>query len=153
MPTSNPQINDPAGQSVMDAFTEAGVDPGAAYNATQGIYSMSSDKVIAELGVLRADFNAALAEISARIDTMEATTATSIGALEAATAASIGALEAATSARLDAVDAQMAVLTWAVIATFTIVTAFGATGIFHMWASWTRENSGADTATSQSTER
>ena len=33
MPTSNPQINDPAGQSVMDAFTEAGVDPGAAYNA------------------------------------------------------------------------------------------------------------------------
>ena len=142
MPTSNPQINDPAGQAVMDAFTEAGVDPGAAYNATQGIYSMSSDKVIAELGVLRADFNAAIAELGARIDTLEATTA-----------ASIGALEAATSARLDAVDAQMAVLTWAVIATFTIVTAFGATGIFHMWASWTRGNSGADTATSQSTER
>lgn len=142
MPTSNPQINDPAGQAVMDAFTEAGVDPGAAYNATQGIYSMSSDKVIAELGVLRADFNAAIAELGARIDTLEATTA-----------ASIGALEAATSARLDAVDAQMAVLTWAVIATFTIVTAFGATGIFHMWASWTRGNSGADTATAQSTEK
>ena len=137
----------------LEAFAEAGVDAGATYNATQWIYNMSSDKVIAELGVLRADFNAALAEISARIDTMEATTATSIGALEAATAASIGALEAATSARLDAVDAQMAVLTWAVIATFTIVTAFGATGIFHMWASWTRGNSGADTATSQSTER
>ena len=142
MPTSNPQINDPSGQAVMDAFTEAGVDPGAAYNATQGIYSMSSDKVIAELGVLRADFNAAIAELGARIDTLEATTA-----------ASIGALEATTTARLDAVDAQIAMLTWAVIATFTIVTAFGATGIFHMWASWTRGNSGADTATSQSTER
>ena len=142
MPTSNPQINDPAGQSVMDAFTEAGVDPGAAYNATQGIYSMSSDKVIAELGVLRADFNAAIAELGARIDTLEATTA-----------ASIGALEATTTARLDAVDAQIAMLTWAVIATFTIVTAFGATGIFHMWASWTRGNSGADTATSQSAEK
>ena len=153
MPTSNPQINDPAGQAVMDAFTEAGVDPGAAYNATQGIYSMSSDKVIAELGVLRADFNAAIAELGARIDTLEATTAASIHTLEATTAASIGALEATTTARLDAVDAQIAMLTWAVIATFTIVTAFGATGIFHMWASWTRGNSGADTATSQSTER
>ena len=131
MPTSNPQLNDPAGQSVMDAFTEAGVDPGAAYNARQGIYSMSSDKVIAELGVLRADFNAALAELSARIDTLEATNA----------------------ARLDAVDAQIAMLTWAVIATFTVVTGIAATGMFHMWGWWTRGNSGADTATSQSTER
>ena len=131
MPTSNPQINDPAGQAVMDAFTEAGVDPGAAYNATQGIYSMSSDKVIAELGVLRADFNAAIAELGARIDTLEATT----------------------TAHLDAVDAQIAMLTWAVIATFTVVTGIAATGMFHMWASWTRGNSGADTATAQSTER
>ena len=131
MPTSNPQINDPAGQSVMDAFTEAGVDPGAAYNATQGIYSMSSDKVIAEIGVLRADFNAAIAELSTRIDTLEATTA----------------------ARLDAVDAQIAMLTWAVIATFTVVTGIAATGMFHMWGWWTRGSSGADTATSQSTER
>ena len=126
----------------LEAFTESGVDAGATYNATQWIYNMSSDKVIAEIGVLRADFNEALAQISARIDTLEATTA-----------ASIDALEAATSARLDAVDAQIAMLTWAVIATFTIVTAFGATGIFHMWASWTRGNSGADTATSQSTEK
>ena len=121
-----------------EAFTEAGVDPGAAYNATQWIYNMSSDKVIAELGVLRADFNAALAEISARIDTMEATTA---------------ALEASTTARLDAVDAQIAVLTWAVIATFTVVTGIAATGVFHMWGWWTRGNSGADTATPQSTEK
>ena len=99
---------------------------------------MSSDKVIAELGVLRADFNAALAEISARIDTMEATTA---------------ALEAATTARLDAVDAQIAMLTWAVIATFTVVTGIAATGVFHMWGWWTRGNSGGDTATPQSTEK
>ena len=126
----------------LEAFTEAGVDPGAAYNATQWIYNMSSDKVIAEIGVLRADFNEALAQISARIDTLEATTA-----------ASIDALEAATSAHLDAVDAQIAMLTWAVIATFTVVTAIAATGMFHMWAWGTRGNSGADTATSQCTEK
>ena len=115
----------------LEAFTESGVDPGATYNATQWIYNMSSDKVIAEIGVLRADFNEALAQISARIDT----------------------LEAATSARLDAVDAQIAMLTWAVIATFTVVTAIAATGMFHMWAWGTHGNSGADTATSQCTEK
>ena len=92
---------------------------------------MSSDKVIAEIGVLRADFNAAIAELSARIDTLEATTAV----------------------RLDAVDAQIAMLTWAVVATFTVVTCIAATGMFHMWGWWTRGNSGADTATSQSTQK
>ena len=121
-----------------EAFTEAGVDAGATYNATQRIYNMSSDKVIAEIGVLRADFNEALAQISARIDTLEATTA---------------ALAATTTARLDAVDAQIAMLTWAVIATFTVVTAIAATGMFHAWGWWTRGDSRADTATSQSAEK
>lgn len=139
MPTSNPQINDPAGQSVMDAFTESGADPGTAYNATQGIYNMSGDKVIAEIGVLRADFRAALAEVSARIDSLEATTA-----------ARLDALEAVTSARLDAVDAQIAMLTWAMIATFTIVTAIAATGFFRKEGWWTRGGSDSDPATSQS---
>ena len=115
----------------LEAFTESGVDAGATYNATQWIYNMSSDKVIAEIGVLRADFNAAIAELSARIDTLEATTAV----------------------RLDAVDAQIAMLTWAVIATFTVVTCIAATGMFYMWGWWTRGNSGADTATSQSTQK
>ena len=115
----------------LEAFTEAGVDAGATYNATQWIYNMSSDKVIAELGVLRADFNAAIGELGARIDTLEATT----------------------TARLDAVDAQIAMLTWAVIATFTVVTGIAATGMFHAWGWWTRGDSGADTATSQSAEK
>ena len=112
MPTSNNQTNDPGGQAVMDAFIEAGVEPSGAYNATQGIENMSGDRVIAEMAVMKA-------ELTARID----------------------AFEAATSARLDALDAQVAMLTWAVIATFTFIMAIAATGFFRTGGWWSR---GAD---------
>lgn len=116
MPTSNDQINDPAGQSVMDVFLEAGIEPSGAYNATQGIENMAGDRVIAEIGVMKA-------ELTARMDSLEVT---------------IEALAAATAARFDAVDAQIAMLTWAVIAAFTIITAIGATGFFRTSGWWSR---------------
>ena len=145
MPTSNDQINDPEGQSVMDVFLEAGIEPSGAYNATQGIENMAGDRVIAEIGVMKA-------ELTARMDSYEATTSASIDALEAttealaaATAARFDALEAttealaaATAARFDAVDAQIAMLTWAIIATFTIITAIAATGFFRRSGWWSR---------------
>lgn len=134
MPTSNPQINDPEGQSVMDAWIEAGVEPSRAYNATQGIHNMSSDKVITEIGALRAEVTA------------------QIGALRAEVTARIDALEAATSARLDAVDAQITLLTWAVIATFAIVTGLAATGFFRMSGWWTRGSSGSESEKAQPTD-
>ena len=163
MPTSNSQINDPAGQSVMDAWLEAEVDPSTAYNATQGIYNMSSDKVIAELGVMRADFNAALevmradmnaavSGLGARIDALEATTAASIDALEATTAASIDALAATTAAHHAAVDAQMAMLSWVVIAAFTILTAITATGFFRIIGWWPRRAAASGQPTSGSSD-
>ena len=114
MPTSNHQINDPGGQAVMDAFIEAGVEPSGAYNATQGIENMSSDRVIAEMAVMKA-------ELTSRVDALEA---------------AIQALAATTSARLDALDAQVAMLTWAVIATFTFITAIAATGFFRKSGWW-----------------
>lgn len=134
MPTSNDQINDPEGQSVMDVFLEAGIEPSAAYNATQGIENMAGDRVIAEIGVMKA-------ELTARMDALEATTQ----ALATATSARFDALEsttealaAATAARFDAVDAQIAMLTWAIIATFTIITAIAATGFFRKSGWWSR---------------
>lgn len=105
---------------------------------------MSSDRVISELGVLRADVKAALAEVGTHINALSARADT---------------LETTTSVRLDAVDAQMAMLTWAmiatftiVIATFTIVTAIAATGFFRNGGWWTRGNSGSGPATSQSSD-
>ena len=149
MPTSNHQINDPGGQSVMDAFIEAGVEPSGAYNATQGIENMSGDRVIAEMAVMKAELTARMDALesttSASIEALAATTSASINALEAttqafaaSTSARIDALEAATSARLDALDAQVAMLTWAVIATFTFITAIAATGFFRKSGWWPR---------------
>ena len=109
MPTSNDQINDPEGQSVMDVFLEAGIEPSGAYNATQGIENMAGDRVIAEIAVMKA-------ELTARIDALEATTSASINAL----------------------DTQVAMLTWAIIATFTIITAIAATGFFRKSGWWSR---------------
>ena len=148
MPTSNPQINDPAGQSVMDAWIEADVDPSTAYNATQGIYNMSSDKVIAELGVMRADFNAELgvmrADFNAALEVMRADMS-GLGAR-------IDALEATTATHLAAVDAQMAMLSWVVIAAFTILTAITATGFFRIMGWWPRGGAGSGQPMSESSD-
>ena len=141
MPTSNPQINDPDGQSVMDVFIEAGADPGSAYNATQGIQNMSGDKVIAEIGVLRAEVNAAIEVLRAEVNL-------AIGELSAR----IDTLETTTSARLDAIDAQLAVLSWAVIAAFTILTATATTGFLRANGWWPRAKSESGAVTSQSTD-
>ena len=149
MPTSNDQINDPEGQSVMDVFLEAGIEPSGAYNATQGIENMAGDRVIAEIGVMKAELTARMdsyeATTSASIDALEATTSARFDALEATTSARFDALEsttealaAATAARFDAVDAQIAMLTWAIIATFTIITAIAATGFFRKSGWWSR---------------
>lgn len=116
MPTSNHQVNDPGGQAVMDAFIEAGVEPSGAYNATQGIENMSSDRVIAEMAVMKA-------ELTSRMDALEST---------------IQSLAATTSASINALDAQVAMLTWAVIASFTFITAIAATGFFRMSGWWSR---------------
>lgn len=145
MPTSNPRINDPEGQSVMDAWLEAGVEPSSAYNATQGIHNMASDRVAAEIGALRA-------EVTAEIEAFKAEVTVRIDALEATTAASIDALAAATSARLDAIDAQITLLTWAMIATFAIVTGLAATGFFRMSGWWTPGSSGSGSQKSPSTD-
>lgn len=134
MPTSNNQINDPGGQAVMDAFIEAGVEPSGAYNATQGIENMSSDRVIAEMAVMKAELNARMDALEAATQALAATTSASIKALEA----TIQALAASTSARIDALDAQMAMLTWAVVATFTFIMAIAATGFFRMNGWWSR---------------
>ena len=134
MPTSNDQINDPAGQSVMDMFIRAGADPSEAYNATQGIEDMAGDRVIAEIAVMKA-------ELTARMDALEATTqslATATSARFDALEATTEALAAATAARFDAVDAQIAMLTWAIIATFAIITAIAATGFFRKSGWWSR---------------
>lgn len=150
MPTSNPQINDPEGQSVMDVFIEAGADPSAAYNATQGIQNMSGDKVIAEIGGIRTDVNAAIevmrAEVNAAIEVMRAEVNLSIGEL----GARIDTLESTTSARLDAIDAQLALLSWAVIAAFTILTATATTGFLRANGWWPRAKSEPGAVTSQS---
>ena len=105
---------------------------------------MSSDRVISELGVLRADLKAAIAEVGTHINALSAR---------------VDTLETTSSVRLAAVDAQMAVLTWVmiatfmiVIATFTIVTAIAATGFFRTGGWWTRGNSGSGPATSQSSD-
>ncbi len=116
MPTSNHQINDPGGQAVMDAFIEAGVEPSGAYNATQGIENMSSDRVIAEMAVMKA-------ELTSRMDALEST---------------IQALAATTSASINALDAQVAMLTWAVFANLALVTAIAVTGLFRMSGRWLR---------------
>ena len=78
---------------------------------------MSSDKVIAEIAGMRADINAALEVMRADLSGL---------------GARIDALEATTAAHHAAVDAQMAMLSWVVIAAFTILTAITATGSYHM---------------------
>ena len=99
---------------------------------------MSSDKVIAELGVMRADFNAALevmradmnaavAELGARMDALETTTA--------------------------AVDAQIAMLSWVVIAAFTILTAITATGFSRIVGWWPRRDAASGQPTSASSDQ
>ena len=99
---------------------------------------MSSDKVIAEVAGMRADINAALevmrADLSglgARIDVLEATTAT----------------------HLAAVDAQTAMLSWVMIAAFTILTAITTTGFFRIVGWWPRRDAASGQPMSGSSDQ
>ena len=110
---------------------------------------MSSDKVIAEVAGMRADINAALevmrADLSglgARIDVLEATTATRIDALAATTAT-----------HLAAVDAQTAMLSWVMIAAFTILTAITTTGFFRIVGWWPRRDAASGQPMSGSSDQ
>ena len=130
LPTRHPQIHDPEGESVMVAVIEAGVESRAAYNGIQGVESMSSDDVIAELEVMNAEvmasFDAFEASISASFDAFEASFSTSSDSLES----TIEAFAANTSARFDALDAKLDLLTVFVFANLAIVTAIAVAGLF-----------------------
>ena len=121
---------------------------------------MSSDKVIAEVAGMRADINAVLevmrADLSglgARIDFLEATTATRIDALASITAARIDALASTTATHLAAVDAQTAMLSWVMIAAFTILTAITTTGFFRIVGWWPRRDAASGQPMSGSSDQ
>lgn len=123
LPTRHPQIHDPKGESVMVAVIEAGVESSAAHNGTQGVESMSSDEVIAELRVMKA-------EVMASLDALESSTSASLDAFEASLSTSIDSFAANTSARFDALDARLDLLTVVVFANLAIVTAIAIAGLF-----------------------
>lgn len=119
LPTRHPQIHDPEGESVMVAVIEAGVESSTAYNGTQGVESMSSDDVIAELEVMNA-------EVMASFDAFES----SLDAFEASLSTSIDSFAANTTAALDALDARLDLLAVAVFANLAILTAIAVAGLF-----------------------
>lgn len=125
LPTRHPQINDPNGGSVMAAMTEAGVESSGAYNGTQGVESMSSHEVIAELEVMNT-------EVMASLDAFESSISASLDAFEASLSASIDSFAANTSARFDALDARLDLLAVFVFANLAIVTAIAVAGLFRM---------------------
>lgn len=110
----------------MAAMTEAGVESSAAYNGTQGVESMSSDDVIAELEVMNAEVMASFDAFESSLDAFEASFSTSSDSLES----TIEAFAANTSARFDALDAKLDLLTVFVFANLAIVTAIAVAGLF-----------------------
>ena len=114
----------------MAAVIEAGGESSGAYNGTQGIESMSSDEVIAELEVMNTEVMASLdafeSSISASLDAFEASFSNSSDSLES----TIEAFAANTSARFDALDAKLDLLTVFVFANLAIVTAIAVAGLF-----------------------
>ena len=127
MPTSNTQLIDHEGQAVMDGFISAGADPETAYNATQGVRKMSGEQVIAEIREFRSEFQA----LTVDVQTLKVDVQTLTAELRAHEAAS-AAEHAAMDDRINASSTQLDIVSWAVIATFAMVTLLTATGMLRM---------------------
>ena len=141
----------------MHVLIEIGVPPEDAYNATQGVRSMSGQHVIARLDAMEAATNARLdamgAATNARLDAMGATTNARLDALVATTNARFDAMEATTNARFDGVDAQLDIMGWAIMATLAIVGALAGSGLFMGIQLWRRAEALATAAVPAQSER